>query len=411
VAGAALQGGKYYTFTLYNTGMKRFSAQFVFTNHGPPLKRGIVSVHNDGTVINIQNTEGDLKETASVEFHNGIIIPGFVNCHCHLELSHMKDKIPPKTGLPGFLSSFIISRQAVKEDIITTASVADSDMYNEGIVLCADICNNDSTFNLKKVSRIKYISLLEVFGIDSEKASKRITEVKELASEAESAGIPYFIVPHSAYSISLSLFRLLLPLMSANRITSMHFMETPSEKTLLKNHSGPLMETYIRSEFIKGKPDSVKDHTSAILDEITSAGNLILVHNTYADKLTLRKLKKRRGIFWCLCPNANLYIEDRLPPVEMLLEEDCCLVIGTDSLASNKSLSILEELKILQENFPSVSIKDLVLWSSFNGAKALCEENQYGSIEPGKKPGLLLLQDIDLQRMKLLPESRIRKLI
>ena len=71
--------------------MKRFSAQYIITNSGPPLKRAIITTEDDGTVINIEDTHGELQEKHSVEFYNGIIIPGFVNCHCHLELSHMKD--------------------------------------------------------------------------------------------------------------------------------------------------------------------------------------------------------------------------------------------------------------------------------------------------------------------------------
>ena len=79
--------------------MKRFSAQYIITNSGPSLKRAIITAEDDGTIINIEDTLGDLQEKHSVEFYNGIIIPGFVNCHCHLELSHMKDAIGQGTGL------------------------------------------------------------------------------------------------------------------------------------------------------------------------------------------------------------------------------------------------------------------------------------------------------------------------
>ena len=86
--------------------MKRFSAQYIFTNTGAPLKRGIVTAGDDGTITGVEDTGGNLVEQESVEFHNGIIIPGFVNCHCHLELSHMRGMIPPKIGLAEFLRLF-----------------------------------------------------------------------------------------------------------------------------------------------------------------------------------------------------------------------------------------------------------------------------------------------------------------
>jgi cytosine/adenosine deaminase-related metal-dependent hydrolase len=391
--------------------MKHFSAQYIFTNSGPPLKRGIVTAKNDGIIIGLEDTSGYMAEKESVEFHNGIIIPGFVNCHCHLELSHMRAMIPPESGLAEFLRLFRTGREASVEKIITSASSADSGMYNDGTVLCADICNNASTFDIKKRSRIKYINLLEVFGIDPEKADRRMNEIRKVAENAKSAGIPYSIVPHAVYSISPTLFRLILEETFSNKITSLHFMETRDEKCFIENHTGPLMDSYIESELADGDPETVKDHVAAVLESVTPSGNLILVHNTYADRSTIRKVKKRGNIYWCLCPNANLYIEDHLPPLNLMIEEECQIVIGTDSLASNNNLNILEEIRTLQKFFPSVPLTDLIQWATLNGARALGEEDQFGSIEPGKKPGLLLLQDIDLQNMKLLPESYITRLL
>lgn len=390
--------------------MKHFSAQYIFTNDGPPLKRGIVTVENDGTITGVEDSDGNLSEKTSVEFHNGIIIPGFVNCHCHLELSHMKDLIPPKKGLAEFLKYFGNRRDNSDENIPGFISRADNEMYSDGVVLCADICNTRLTFDIKKKSRIKYINLLEVFGIDPEKAHRRMDEIKQLSNIARDYRIPSWIVPHTAYSLSLTLFRLLRAETDSNKITSVHFMETDCEKSFLKYNDGPILESYKDSGLEIEVLETVEDHETAILNEITPSGNLILVHNTFADRNTVKKVNKRKNLFWCLCPNANLYIEDQVPPVDMLIEENCRIVTGTDSLASNSHLSILEELKTLNKYYPWVPLQDLIRWATINGALALGEEAEYGSIQPGKKPGLLLLQDIDLQKMQLLPESHITRL-
>src|SRR5512141_2301440 len=115
--------------------MKHFSAQYVITNSGPVLKRPIITVENDGTIINIEDTRGDLQEKSSVEFFNGIIIPGFVNCHCHLELSHMKGVIENGTGLTDFIEKVRNTRISEKERIISASLKADNDMYKAGINL------------------------------------------------------------------------------------------------------------------------------------------------------------------------------------------------------------------------------------------------------------------------------------
>jgi aminodeoxyfutalosine deaminase len=146
--------------------MKQFSAQYIFTSSGKFLKRGIVTTDNDGVVISIEDTGGVLSERHSVEFHNGIIIPGFVNCHCHLELSHMKGSTERGTGLGNFIVQVRSKRDIGIESIISHSEKADNEMLTEGIVVCADICNNSSSLGIKKRSSIKYINLLEVFGID-----------------------------------------------------------------------------------------------------------------------------------------------------------------------------------------------------------------------------------------------------
>ncbi|MBK7710530.1 MAG: amidohydrolase family protein [Bacteroidales bacterium] len=391
--------------------MKRFSAQYIITNSGTPLKRAIITTTEDGTIVGIEDTQGSLYEEHSVEFYNGIIIPGFVNCHCHLELSHMKEAISCGTGLTGFIDQVRNTRVTDNESIIRAAKAADKDMYAAGVNLCADICNTSLTFEIKKESEITYHNFLEVFGIDPAKADRRMAEIIKIAEIADEMNLAYSIVPHSVYSLSLTLFRLLREASSENRITSIHFMETPGEAELVENHSGPLMSSYLKSGLITSGIEAVKSHSDAILNEITRKGNLILVHNTFANQVTIREIGKRKNLYWCLCPNSNRYIENMIPPADLLIDEECIIVAGTDSLASNDKLDMLEELKTLQHHFPSLTIETLVTWATLNGAKALGEEDRFGVIGPGKRPGLLLLQDVDLQNMRLLPGSSVKRLV
>jgi aminodeoxyfutalosine deaminase len=391
--------------------MKYFSAQYIFTNAGLPIKRGIITAEDDGTIISVRDTGGKLSEQHSVQFHNGIIVPGFVNCHCHLELSYLKNEIPSGSGLAVFLMAVSSFRNSLQKDIDGAIRDADNEMVKEGIVLCADICNNSSTFNLKKESRIRYINLLEVFGIDSSRAEIRMNEILQLSEEAGKMNLPFWIVPHAIYSISIPLFRLIRKYTEANKATSVHFMESPEEETLLESHSGPLMTSYRKFLPPVADLEIAGNHVQAVLEEITSSGNLLLIHNTFVRKEHIEKLKKRAGLYWCLCPNSNLTIGKKMPPVDLLAGEGCNIVIGTDSLSSNNSLSIVEELKTIQKYFPSISLEILISWATINGAIALGEKSQFGSIEPGKKPGLVLLKNVDLVNRKLLPGTTARRLI
>ncbi|MBI5010872.1 MAG: amidohydrolase family protein [Bacteroidia bacterium] len=391
--------------------MKQFSAQYIFTNAGNPLKRGIIKTDDNGIILAVEDTGGLTEELRNVEFHNGIIVPGFVNCHCHLELSHLKGSAKKGSGLSDFIQQIRTTRDKDSDSIRIAAQKADYEMTGEGIVLCADICNNDSSFEIKLKSSIKYINLIEVFGIDPARAEKRIGEAKGIAEISRKKYLPAYIIPHAVYSTSLPLFRLIRELSDGNKVTSIHFMETEGEKEFINNKTGSIAQSYLKSGLMPENPLTVSSHADAVLNEITLSGNLVLVHNTFADRKTIDKVNGRGNTYWCLCPGSNIYIEGKLPPATMLREAKCKIVTGTDSLASNDKLSILSELKLLQENFPSVPLDELIAWATINGAEALGETENYGSIEPGKKPGLILLKNTDLVNLKLTPETSVSKLI
>jgi aminodeoxyfutalosine deaminase len=391
--------------------MRYFSAQYVFTNEGAPLNRAVVCTEEDGTIVRVEETGGRLSERHSVEFYNGIIIPGFINCHSHLELSHLKGNIRGGKGLASFLEGVTANRNMVTKDQVKEIAAYDKIMAAEGVVACADVCNSAVTFELKGKSAIRYMNLLEVYGFDPANASKRIDEIQRVAKVADSMGLSYNIVPHSVYSVSKPLFFLIKKLAQNNTVNSIHFLESDEEKMFLSEQSGPLMEAYRKILSPDALPDPPSGHISAITDLVTQSGSLILVHNTAIEKWNITELNKRDNLWYCLCPNSNLYIENKLPPVSLLTESGCNIVIGTDSLSSNSRLSMLSEMITINQNFPSITLEEIIRWATFNGAKALGEESWAGSITEGKRPGLVLISDCDLVNMKLLRQSSARRLI
>ena len=146
--------------------MKRFSAQYIITATGTTLKRGIITTDDNGLITDITDTGGNLPELQNTAFYNGIIVPGFVNCHCHLELSAMKGISPGGAGLGPFIRDVSEKRSLPEEDILQAVRDADREMYHAGISLCGDICNTSGTFRTKEESPVSYLNFLEVFGID-----------------------------------------------------------------------------------------------------------------------------------------------------------------------------------------------------------------------------------------------------
>jgi cytosine/adenosine deaminase-related metal-dependent hydrolase len=133
------------------------------------------------------------------------------------------------------------------------------------------------------------------------------------------------------------------------------------------------------------------------------------VHNTFTSKEDLIYANSvQQELYWCLCPNANLYIEGKLPEIGLFLQSEAVITLGTDSLASNHQLSILDEMKVLQEK-ESVPLEKLLRWATLNGARFLGVDHQFGSFENGKQPGINLIEHMDGDQISA--ASHLRRLV
>jgi len=143
---------------------------------------------------------------------------------------------------------------------------------------------------------------------------------------------------------------------------------------------------------------------------LTNKQNILLVHNTFTNLKDIYFVKRfDRKINWCFCPNANLYIEGRLPKIDLFLDKGFNITLGTDSLASNHRLCLLSEMHILQKNFPEITLQQVLQWGTINGAKFLGIADEKGSIEVGKTPGLNLLTGLD--GLTITGDTKVKRLI
>ena len=324
----------------------------------------------------------------------GILCPGFINCHCHLELSHMKGSIPEGTGLIEFVTRVIKDRHYSDDQILSAIENAESEMISEGIVAVGDICNNTLTITQKSKGRIAYHNFIEASGLLDDKAEIRFERAVNLFNAYEQQNSPRWsnsIVPHAPYSVSEELWKRIVHF-HANKLMTIHNQETKSENELFIANRGEFLKFYreLNVDPFVIKP-SGRSSLQTYLQKFLSDQQLILVHNTYTsgeDVSFCESLNRNGAIYWCLCPNANLYISGELPDPELF--DPSRVVLGTDSLASNHQLSMLAEMRVLREHFPGIRIEQILGWATINGAKALQLDNILGSFERGKKPGLVL---------------------
>ena len=370
----------------------KFSADQIFTGTELRSDQSVLITDDKGVIIDIvaiENAGDDVKH------YQGIISPGFVNAHCHLELSHMKGLIPENTGLPNFILKIVNERHFPDDEIITAIAKAEDEMIANGIVAVGDICNNTLTIGQKKLDRLTYYNFIEVSGWKPEIALQRYHRSIDIFNEYKSQ-IPNSttsLTPHAPYSVSTELWEMLMQHFDGNTLT-IHNQETKAEDELFKTGTGEFIDMYESMNIDQTHfTPTGKSSLQSYFQKLTSAKNKLLVHNTNTTENDISFAKANDNeVFFCLCPNANLYIENSLPPIDLLRKCQSNIIIGTDSLASNHSLSILDELKTISKNFPSIPLEELLQWATLNGAKALQMDNTIGSFEKGKKPGVILLQ-------------------
>lgn len=334
-----------------------------------------------------------------VQEFDGILSPGLINCHCHLELSHLKNVIPPHTGLINFLCSVVTKRGFEQELIQEEIRRANTEMEENGIVAVGDICNTADAIAVKQQSNIRWHSFVEVLSFTDARAAQNMGQYGTILQQHKAAlGLPHAanLTPHAPYSISPLSFEMLNDA-TAHQTISIHNQEHPAEDELYKTGGGGFLNLYkIFGVEQSPMPVTGKSSLRSWLPHFKGGQTIFLVHNTYTpaedvDFARAYASENNLQLVFCFCPNANLYIENRLPDFSVFDGGQELRVLGTDSYSSNWQLSIASEIQAIHDRVPGIPVETLLQWATLNGAKALGYENDLGSFEKGKQPGICLI--------------------
>jgi aminodeoxyfutalosine deaminase len=324
--------------------VRYLSANSIF-NGKEFLKEGAILVLDENDHF-VEITDPSKVESSSIEHHKGTITPGFVNAHCHLELSHMHQMIPEKKGFLDFAKNIMSRRNsATLEQMIEAATQADLQMQQNGIVAVGDISNIDLTFEVKKQSKIFYHTFIELLGLDPAKTVPMLYYGIGLVNKLKALDLSGSLAPHAPYSCSTQLIKAIADENAkTNSPTSIHNQESEEENKFMRGEKSDFDELYkFLSLDISWFKPKFKSGLDAYVKALNSGKN-ILVHNTFSSEDDLRSV--HTNVFWCLCPSANLYIEDTLPNYDHLLKNTQQICFGTDSLASNSDLNLIKEAAI-----------------------------------------------------------------
>lgn len=390
--------------------IRYLSADYIFPINRPLIKNGVIALNQKDEIVGLYSAQDEKLQNKNIERYEGVLTPGFINSHCHLELSHLYQKIPKNTKLIPFLETVIQQPRPEITIVEEAMRQADEQMYSSGIVAIGDISNTINSKETKLNSKIYYHTFVEIIGFEPQKAQQIFDQGKKLMEDFQPLSTS--IAPHAPYSVSNQLFRKIKEHSSNHKNPiSIHNQESIEENYFYQYKSGAFVDFYKRLgrniDFFKAKS---RNSIQTIVSALPKNQKILFVHNTYSTYKDVNSvLRYGLNAAWCLCPNANLYIEGMLPKINTFTDYRLPIVLGTDSLASNDQLCILSEIKTLHLHFPTLTLSDTLAWATLNGAKFLGIEQHFGSLEVGKKPGVNLISHIE--DLKTTAASTVKKLV
>ena len=380
--------------------IRRIAASFVYTlDADEPIKNGYVEYDAaDGRIVAVGECGPD------DEVLSGAILPGFVNSHCHIELSHLHGKFRKGTGMAGFIDQINALRDWAGADVKARLTQEWMDkMWKDGVSAMSDISNDDSSFKVKSSHKLYTRTFLEVFGSEPEMCDGVMKDVNGLNALADSKGIDAAPTPHSCYTMSPRLLSESTAAGLAKGYVSYHSQESREEEELIACGSGPMYENRVRNG-MSTPPVTGESSLKYFIDRLADAApapydqHILLVHNVCLQQDDIDAAKKvMNNVYWAVCPLSNIFIHNALPPIGLMRENNLNIAVGTDSLSSNDDLSMIKEIACLHENFPDVPMGEIFSWASLNGAKFLSKDDVLGTITKGKRPGIVLVKGIDAE--------------
>ena len=381
-------------------GKNRIAASSVYTlDADKPIRNGYVEYDDDGTIL----STGECADISlEPDFYKGAVVPGFVNAHCHVELSHLHGKFRKGTGMAGFIDQINELRDWAGRDVkVELVRKWMDKMWADGVSAMADISNDDSSFEIKASHPMYTRTFLEVFGSEPHMCEGVMTDVTALNETAAKTGIDAAPTPHSCYTMSPQLLSASAAAGLESGYLSYHSQESQEEEDLLISGSGAMYENRKRSG-MSTPPVTGESSLKYFIDRLAAAKpapyeeHILLVHNVCLQQDDIDAARKvMKNVYWAVCPLSNIFIHNALPPIPLMRKNGLDIMLGTDSLSSNDDLDMVKELVCLHENFPEVPMTELLQWASLNGARFLSKEDVLGTLTPGKRPGIVLVRNID----------------
>ncbi|MFH0926797.1 MAG: amidohydrolase family protein [bacterium] len=336
-----------------------------------------------------------------MDFKDSIIMPGLVNLHTHLEYSHLKPTTPISSFVDWIIDLIKQVRNQTGSDYQRGVEKGINELITSGTTCVGEIMAKGCSLDYLLNSKLRGIVYEEIIGLREDEAKlifhdkfKKINLQKKINNDLITIGLS----SHSPYTVSSHLLKMVGGL-DKKMPTCIHIAESKAESDFIRYAKGELVDKFM--PFVGWGDIKFNGRSCSSIKYIDSLGiikpNTLLIHCVNLDEEDIAIIKARKASV-CLCPRSNGILGNGQAPVIKLIESNIKLGLGTDSLASNTSMNLFEEMeyiltsfKLAQEEKKIVSSKKLIELGTIGGARCLGMNDLIGSLGSGKKADLIVV--------------------
>ena len=360
--------------------MSILTAAWVVPVSGPPIRDGRVVVEGEQVRWVGAPSDPDAPTGAVQDLGRGVLMPGLVNAHCHLELSHLRGRLDRTQGFAHWVEELVAQRAADGPGAVRAAAAkAIRQMVGTGTVAVGDVSNDVAHLDLLAASQLTAVVFHELLGWNPARAEAIAEGADARRIGRLGGGVEVRLAAHAPHSVSPALFT---ELVKRGGPAAVHLAESAEEARFLLRGDGPWMRFLERRGLgdLPFEPPGVSP--VRYLDELGALRRgLVAAHCVYVDAADRGRLAAA-GVHVAVCPRSNLNLGVGIPDVPELLASGVRLCLGTDSLASVDTLDLIDDAAVLREEFPELDPAVIVEMATAGGARALGLQD-YGAIAPG----------------------------
>jgi aminodeoxyfutalosine deaminase len=363
-------------------------AKFVLAEPDLLLQDAAIHVCDPGRISRVEPWQGG-KIDPDGEFYDwgsAVIIPGLVNAHTHLELTNLGGSLDATISFTGWLTKVVQKRRNwVREDYLSSVRAGAGMAVRSGTTTVGDISAGGLTAKALSGSKIRRVIFEEVLGLAPAAAITCMNTLEGRLSAAEPDPLlTHGISPHAPYSVSPALYRSMAEMAREKSLPlATHLAETRAEIDFLRNGTGEFRDFLSNLGVL---PEGWAAPGQSPLQYMDSLGLLdlspLLIHCNYLDPESIARILGRRCSV-IFCPRSHDFFGHEPHPVRKLLDSGINVGLGTDSLASNPSLSMLDEMRFLFSKRKDLKSEEIVRMATINGAAALGFGGALGRLRRG----------------------------